>query len=45
VKLLLGRVAFREDVVVIEKIERLGKLDGALGDEGGLFCFACASLD
>jgi hypothetical protein len=45
VKLLLGPVGFREDVVVIEKIELLGKLDGALGDAGGLSCFACASLD
>ena len=36
-KLLLGRVAFREDVVmVIEKIERLRELESVLGDEGGL---------
>src|SRR5579864_7730524 len=41
-KLFLGRVAFREDVVmVIEKIERLRELERVLGDEGRLLCRDC----
>jgi hypothetical protein len=44
-KLFLGRVAFREDVVmVIEKIERLRDLERILCDEGILFCPAHTSL-
>ena len=36
-ELFLGRVVFREDVVmVIEKIERLRELEGILCDEGRL---------
>jgi len=33
-KCLLGRVAFREDMVVIEKTKSLRELERILGDEG-----------
>ena len=44
-KLLLGRVAFREDVVmVIEKIEHLRELERILCDESRLLRCNCDSL-